>query len=224
MGRGDKVKRIGIIHTVKPMFINFGAQIEEVISDVTLFHMMDEHLIESIREAGGIQAKHLRILSHMLQALENYEVDYIASSCSSLSDALDQLQPFCEIPLLKMDTPMLEKAIELGSDIVVLATASTTIKPTVNQLTQLAKATGKKVNINAVCLPEAGALLFGGQFDEFIAYLSKEVEKIEHKSVIVLAQGSMAAAKVSLQDKFKVPVLESPTLFIENLKKILGGV
>lgn len=213
-----------MIHTVKPMFLNFGIQIEEAISDVTLFHMMDEHLIESIREAGGIQTKHLRILFHMLQALENYEVDYIASSCSSLSDALDQLQPFCKVPLLKMDTPMLEKAIEVGSDIIVLATASTTIKPTMNQLNQFAKATSKKININAICLPEAGPLLFGGYLDEFIACLIKEVEKIEHKSVIVLAQGSMAPAKIPLQDKFNVPVLESPTLFIENLKKILGGV
>lgn len=222
--RGDKVKRIGMIHTVKPMFLNFGAQIEKEIDDVTLFHIIDDHLVDSIREAGGIQAKHLKILSHMIQVLENYELDYIASSCSSLSDALDQLQPFCEVPLLKMDTPMLEKAIELGSEIIVLATAPTTITPTVNQLNQLAKAAGKKINVNAICLPEAGSLLFGGKLDEFVDYLIQKVETIEHKSIIVLAQGAMACAKTPLEDKFNIPVLESPTLFIENLKKILGSV
>ncbi|MDF2614192.1 MAG: Asp/Glu/hydantoin racemase [Clostridia bacterium] len=217
------MKRIALLHTVKPVHEVLPSKLQEHIKELEIINVIDDFLIKSIVSNGGITSKELKILYRLISSLESYEPDYIVSTCSSLSDAMDRLMPFFEIPLLKIDTPMLQKALALGENITILATAPTTIGPTINQLTQLRKVSNLSVNLSSICVPEAGKHLFGGDIPGFINMMIMEAKKVKQKDVIVLAQASMAPAKQSLEETFGIPVLESPTEFIGHLKSVLGG-
>lgn len=217
------MKRIALLHTVYPVYKTFPIKIKMQMPEIEVINVIDDFLIKSIVSNNGITHKELKILYHLISALESYHPDYIISTCSSLSDAFDELAHFFKTPLLKIDTPMLKKALTYGSNITILATAPTTMGPTVHQMNKLSQAAQCNINLSPLCSQEAGKYLFAGEMENFVACMVKEAASVKEKDVIILAQASMAGAKQRLEEVFKVPVLESPSEFIVDLKSILGG-
>ena len=203
---------------VKPLTDIFNKELPEC----RLINIVDDQLIMDVIKEGKVTKNIIKRMFYYYQASVAAGADYILNTCSSVSEVVDLANQFIEIPILKIDEPMIIKAIKSGHRIGVLATLPTTLKPTVNLIYKKAQEMNKKVEI-IKGLAEGGfqALIEGKleQHDEIIIETAKRISaKVD---IIVLAQGSMARIESLLEKNTGIRVLSSPRLSVLYLKKIL---
>ena len=117
---------------------------------------------------------------------------------------------------------MVEKALEIGEKIAVIATIGTTLNPSVAMIRDTAEKVGKKVQVDSVLLEDAYQELFlnknASAHNRIIIEKIREIENFY--DVIVLAQGSMVTLLDDLSD-VHTPILTSPRMGVERAKAIL---
>lgn len=210
------MKKVGVIYTVPILQESFHKLIQNEFDQIELVEILDNDILALIKEDNyNVTERQINKVLEYIEYFNQNKVDFIISTCSSLGDIFNNIKS--SIPIFQIDKPMMVEAANLGKNIVLVATAPTTIKPSTNLLESTAKQLNKRVNINSLLLPKAGVLLFKGNTNEFINKLIEEIEKVKDKDLIVLAQGSMAVAKDALSSRFGIPVLSSTDLFIKDL-------
>ena len=126
---------------------------------------------------------------------------------------------FVDVPVLRIDEPMADEAVRLGTRIGVLATLTTTLEPTADLVARRGDEAGKDVEVVArVC---------DGAFDGALGRRSRAPrrarprrprELIADVDVVVLAQASMARVVETLPDEERtVPILSSPRLGMQRV-------
>lgn len=127
-----------------------------------------------------------------------------------------------DVPILKIDDPMAEKAVATGKRIGVVCTASTTLVPSEGIIREHAARQGKEVEVTMKLDSNAlDAIMAGDRAEhdrrvrEAAARLSKE------NDVVVLAQASMARLAPELNKVLSVPVLASPELCVNSLQRLV---
>ena len=124
---------------------------------------------------------------------------------------------------LKIGEVMVNKAVNLGKVIGVLATSKTTLQPTTTFIKKVAKEKSKDVFIKTYLCEEALKALLAGKNYEHDKIIFKEISEISKEvDVIVLAQASLERLLPKINKKaIKINVLSSPRMAIYNIKKIL---
>ena len=217
------MKKIGIIHT---SFVSVNDLIDlftEIIPDAQLTNLVDDSFLREVMANGGITPEIIKRMCSYVQMLEVSGVDAIFNQCSSVGEAFDIAIKQTNLPTLKVDQAMAEKAVELGSRIAVVATVASTLNPSCNLIINTAKKAGKKVEV----IPE----LVDGALDVLMKENNREkhnkmvrgkIEQLDGKvDVIVLAQGSMIVLLPELGN-IKTPVLSSPRLGVQKMREIIG--
>ena len=157
--------------------------------------------------------------------MEKAGADLIFNQCSSAGPAADIAAKTLNIPLLKVDQAMVEKALEIGEKIAVIATIGTTLNPSVAMIRDTAEKVGKKVQVDSVLLEDAYQELFlnknASAHNRIIIEKIREIENFY--DVIVLAQGSMVTLLDDLSD-VHTPILTSPRMGVERAKAILDAM
>ena len=165
------------------------------------------------------------IISRMcayVQVAKTMKPDLIFNQCSSVGEAFDIARTQADCKTLKIDEPMAEKAISLGSKIGVVATVASTVQPSSDLIRNTAKKCGKDVCVNEYLVDGALDILMSGDVDKHNELVIEAIKKAESENdVVVLAQGSMTAILPLLTD-IKKPVLTSPRLAVERVKEELG--
>jgi len=127
------------------------------------------------------------------------------------------------VPVLRVDQPMADKAVQMGIKIGVVATLSTTLEPTSDLVRRRAILAGKEIELTSrLCEGAFDALMSGKPelHDESVASALKELS--QQVDVILLAQASMARVVNQLSDEDKkVPILTSPKLAVQHLADVL---
>lgn len=209
-------RRMAVLHTsfvfinVEPVFKNL---FQELIPDVEIVDFVDSHVLADVRKVGKVENSHIRRMCHLAQAAEDAGVDLIFSACSSLGPSMDVARKLVNVPIVKIDDPMTQKAVEMGSKIGVMATVPTTLPPTVDLINQWAGEVHKPVQVTQKLCDGAFEILMSGnreRHDQMVhagaAELAPQVD------LIVLAQASMSRLAPELSDQIGKPVLSSPRL------------
>lgn len=128
---------------------------------------------------------------------------------STFNYAAELARPMVNTPILQIDRPMMEKAVQTGSRIGLLATLPTTV-PSSKRLLEIAAAeAGKEVQIDVSLQSEAFAEYSKGNIKRHNELLLEAVEELSNKvDCIVMAQLSMSALAPFLGET-KVPVYNS---------------
>ncbi|MGE5462834.1 MAG: aspartate/glutamate racemase family protein, partial [Syntrophothermus sp.] len=195
---------------------------KELIPDVEVIDFVDSHILADVRKVGHVQPRHIQRMCHMAQAAEAAGADLIFSACSSLGPSMDVARKLVNVPIIKIDDAMTQRAVELGSRIGVMATVPTTLQPTVDLLQQWAQAAGKPVEVKQYLCEGAFDVLMGGnrdRHDEMV--LDGACELAPQVDLIVLAQASMSRLALMLSEKTGIQVLSSPRLAAEYVKSQL---
>jgi Asp/Glu/hydantoin racemase len=150
---------------------------------------------------------------------EDAGATHILVTCSSMGRAVEASRTLCGASVFRVDEPMADKAIEIGSRIGVIATLPSTLAPTVELIGNRAKLVGRNVTLTSSLVEGAFQAVISGDgatHDKLVGTALKELaSKVD---VIVLAQASMARVVDSLSPSEKpVPILSSPRLAIERL-------
>jgi len=146
-------------------------------------------------------------------------VDAILETCSSVGASVDYLKPFFNIPILRIDRPMIEKAVNEYSRIGVMATLPTTLEPTMDLIKKVANEKGKEVStVNGLAEGAFQALTKGDTETHDRMIMERALALVESCDTIVLAQGSMARMEQPLRESTGLSVLSSIRLGLESLK------
>ena len=216
------MKRVAMIHTVRPVLGSFPQLLQEVVGEEIIMHnILDDFLASDPAEIGCFSQENMNRLFNDLKSCELTKADVIVVTCSTLTPAVQQIRPFIRVPVVAIDDAMTEQAVRLGRKIKVVATAMSTLKPTIAKLEQEAKLAGVTIEVDAQDNEPAYTAMRKGDMATHDALVLKMIEEVKGYDCIVLAQASMGHLQAKAQEIAKVPVLGSPILCCEKVKKIL---
>jgi aspartate/glutamate racemase len=140
------IRQIGLLHTVGFLADMFRNLFQETIPDVNSFHIVDEGIIKQLMENEGLTPAIVRRIALQANLAVEAGADLILFTCSSTSPAVDTVRNLIDIPIMKIDDPLADKAVELGEKIGVITTAKTTLEPSINLISSRAAEKGKPVD------------------------------------------------------------------------------
>jgi len=218
------VPSIGFVHTVLGLPPVFSDLAEELVPDAEIFHIVDETLLGVTRKTGTLTPTTRRRVLGYVESAADAGADLVVVTCSSIGPAVDASHAFVDVPVLRIDEPMADEAVRLGTRIGVLATLATTLEPTAALVARRGDEAGKDVDVVArVCEGAFDAFAAGDRdrHDEVVRAGLREL--IADVDVVVLAQASMARVVDTLPDEERaVPILSSPRLGMQRVAALLG--
>ena len=215
--------KLVLVHTVSPLLAVFDELAAELLPGVRLMHVLDEPLLEQVRQRGHLAVEDSARLQTHVRLAEQVGAQVVLVTCSTISPCVDDVVPDARIPVIKIDEAMIAEAVAQGTRIGVIATNETTLEPTRQALQTRADACGKAIEIELVLVEHALPALLAGD-GETHDRLVKEaaIELAQHADVIVLAQASMARVlDVISETELSIPLLDSPHLALGRIKQFL---
>ena len=215
---------LAFVHTVLSLPPVFAALAEELLPGTEFFHIVDESLLNVTRKTGALTAVTRRRVLGYLESAAEAGADLVLVTCSSIGPAVDAARDFVPVPVLRVDEPMADEAVRLGSRVGVIATLATTLEPTAALVERRARAAGKDVEVVAHVCDGAFEALQSGDRDRHDELVREGVRELAAEvDVIVLAQASMARVVDTLpEDERPVPILSSPRLGVTRAAELLA--
>ena len=216
-------KTLGLIHTSATLVPVFQELCKTYLPGVKTFNIVDDSLIKNVIACGELTPATARRVVNYVGSAEAAGADHILVTCSSIGAAVEASAALTKVPVLRVDQPMADQAVQTGKRIGVIATLPTTLQPTSDLVQRRALDAGKEIELTSVLCEGAFEALMSGDsqtHDNKVAAALKELsQKVD---VILLAQASMARVvdTLSEEDK-KVPILASPGIAIQHLASIL---
>lgn len=214
-------RRIGLLHSVSFLADTFRELIQEQLPGVDSFHIVDEGIIQELMREGKLTyAVVRRVVKQTFLACDT-GADVILYTCSSTSPAVDKVRPLVETPILKIDDPLAQTAVQSGKRIGVLASVQSALDPSVKLIHSWAEKLSKSVEVSGKLQDEAFQARVAGDIarhDEMIK--ASIVALARENDVVVLAQASMAHLAVEMREEVDVPVLESVSLCMQALREM----
>jgi Asp/Glu/hydantoin racemase len=216
-------KTLGLIHTSATLVPVFAELCNKYLPQVKTFNIVDDSLIKNTIACGELTPATSKRVVNYAGSAQEAGADYILFTCSSIGPAVEMAASLSNVPVLRVDQPMADKAVQTGKRIGVVATLSTTLEPTSDLVRRRAIAAGKEIElVSRLCEGAFAALMSGDaathdkMVGDALKKLSKEVD------VILLAQASMARVVDTLDEADKkIPILASPPIAIQYLASIL---
>jgi Asp/Glu/hydantoin racemase len=217
-------KRVAFINTVTSLPAVFKGLVTELAPSIDMYNIVDESLLQDTIRNGQLSKTTIRRLVTYLEQAQEAGADMVMVTCSSIGPAADIGRTLVDIPVLRVDEPMADKALLNGKRIGVAATLSTTLQPTAALIERRAAESGKNVTVvSKLCAGAFEALLAGdtAKHDSLVAEGLRQL--IPNVDVIVLAQASMARIVETLPESEKVlPIYSSPRLAVEHLARMVA--
>ncbi|WP_320122515.1 aspartate/glutamate racemase family protein [uncultured Sphaerochaeta sp.] len=218
------MKRVALIHTVRPVLGSFPELLENVVGQKLKIHnILDDFLASDPAEIGYFSLENRKRLFNDLQSCELTKPDVIVVTCSTLTPAVQLIRPFINVPIVAIDDAMTEKAVRIGKKIKVVATAMSTLEPTISKLNQEAAIAGTEIEVDAEDNEPAYTAMRSGDMETHNRLVLEMIKQVKGYDCIVLAQASMGHLQEEAEKLAGVPVLASPVLCCEKVKNILEG-
>ena len=218
-----KRKTLGLVHTSATLVPVFAQLCKEKLPGVDVFNLADDSLIKDVIRRGELTPQTARRAVEHIASAEAAGADYILVTCSSIGRAVETAASLSAVPVLRVDQPMADRAVQTGRKIGVIATLPTTLEPTADLIQRRAQKAGRQVELTSrLCDGAFDALMSGdaAKHDAMVAGALRELS--QQVEVIVLAQASMARVVEGLAEADKrVPILASPALAVEYLATVL---
>jgi Asp/Glu/hydantoin racemase len=219
-------QKLGLIHTSATLVPVFAALCREKLPDVETFNIVDDSLVRGIREAGALTAPLARRVAAYLESAELAGADFILVTCSSIGPAVEAGAQLTGVPVLRVDQPMADRAVQTGTRIGVIATLATTLEPTADLIRRRAALAGKAIELAPRLVEGAFEALMAGDTATHDACVAAALRELARGvDVIVLAQASMARVVdvLGAADR-RVPILASPSLAVDYVAKVMMGM
>ena len=151
-------------------------------------------------------------------------MDVILLACSTFNRAVEVARPMINTPMLQIDRPMMDLAVQQGKRIGLLATVPTTVPASQKLLNLAAAEAGREIDVTTVLCSEAFAEIKKGNTAKHNELLLREISLLSNKvDAIVLAQLSMSALEPELVDT-KIPIFNSGRTGFTRVREMLESM
>jgi Asp/Glu/hydantoin racemase len=218
-----KPKTLGLIHTSAALVPLFQEICKQSLPGVSVFNIVDDSLLKDVIARGELTPQTAQRVVSYVGSAESAGADFILVTCSSIGAAAEMAASVTRTPVLRVDQPMADLAVQMGTRIGVIATLSTTLAPTSDLVERRAAAAGKEIELISRLCEGAFEAWMNGRVDEHDGMVAEALAELSAKvDVILLAQASMSRVveRLSEEDK-RVPILASPGIAIKHLASVL---
>jgi len=193
------------IAAIGPMVEEF----QRTMPEADIVHLLDEGLVIEFGRSGGLsRAAKFRTLE-LCRAAEAAEAKIVVCSCSTLSPAFAEIEPFVNIPLVPIDTAMAEEACRIGGRVAVLTTAASVHKSVIPTLNRVAAAVGRQPEWVPIVLE--GVRGMPRSSPELFAAVADGVDKaLLETDLAIVAQCSMVGCMPFVPEGAHDKVLTAP--------------
>jgi aspartate/glutamate racemase len=219
-------RTVGIIHAALITTKAVQPFIDSILPDAKVVHHVDDTIQCSnfACEPGIIPKLNLYKFTTYAHYLEMAGVDIILLACSTFNRAVEVARPMINIPMMQIDRPMMDLAVQQGKKIGLLATVPTTVPASTRLLELAAAEAGKKIDVTTVLCSEAFAEIKKGNTAKHNELLLRAIDQLSNKvDAIVLAQLSMSALEPELVNS-KVPIFNSGRTGFARVREILESM
>ncbi|NLV59790.1 MAG: hypothetical protein GXY67_13670, partial [Clostridiales bacterium] len=182
--------------------------LKERVPGVRVEFITDSTLLNDVRANGGPTQAVIDRMILYAKAAEISGADLIVNSCSTVGEVADIYEKEVGIPVMKVDLPMAQEAVNLGTKIALIATVETTLGPSQRLIEKEGAKQGKVMECTQFLQTAAWDALQAGNIQEHNRILLENIRKLDTMGfdAIVMAQVSMRALLPELTD-VKTPLL-----------------
>lgn len=216
------MKSIALIHTVKSVAGSFDESLRNYLGyEVKIHNLWDDFLANDPNETGVFTLHNRNRLFQDMKTQEMTGADLIVTTCSTLTPVVEMIRPFIQVPVIAIDDAMAKKSVTLGRRIMVMATAGSTVEPTVSKIRREGETAGRETELCTFVSMDAFKALKAMDMDTHDKILKEKARELTGYDCIVLAQASMAHLEEDIASIAGCPVLGSPRLCMEEIKNKL---
>ena len=215
---------VGLVHTTRLVIDPVHEAIVRSFPEAELNHVLDEGILRRLAQLKEITPEIVDWLTKMVASTEEAGAELAIVSCSSLSPCVNEVGKQMAIPVLKVDEPMMEFAVENGQRVGLIMTNPTTEKPSQILFDEVSQRLGRNTQLVPRLCANAFARLNQGDLAGHDAEVIEVVETmLKEVDLIMLAQISIARVRSQLDDRVKPRVLSSLDFIGARAKEIVGA-
>lgn len=182
----------------------FAKPFEEKHPDLKIYNIMDDSLLEETRNYDGMTPAIASRMLNYAKAAEASGASGVLVTCTSVNQATKYIRPLLNIPILNIEEPVAELAVENGTRIGILGTLPTSPAAIGRVIREKAREMGKAVALEPVVVDGAFDVLCSGDVERHDAMVCEALEGLAKRvDVIAFAQISMSLINIP---KVDVPV------------------
>ena len=217
--RPDGPGIVGFLHTAQVHVATFDALSREFMPSARTVHRVDPEALELARQDGTGERVRAVVAGH-LSELREAGCEVVLCTCSTLGEVAEGLSGG-GLEVIRIDRPMLRRAVALGPRIGVLAALKSTVEPTTRVLAEEAACTESVISVEVRVVDGAWEAFLSGDAEDYRARIAEAGRALSSRcDVVVLAQASMEPAAALLVG-LATPVLTSPRSAIEAVAAVI---
>jgi hypothetical protein len=143
--RPDGPGTVGFLHTAQVHVATFESLSRELLRTVRTVHRVDPEALELARQ-GGTGDRVRAVVGGHLSELREAGCEVILCTCSTIGEVAEALSGG-GFEVIRIDRPMLRRAVALGQRIGVVAALASTVEPTTRVLAQEAADAGAAISL-----------------------------------------------------------------------------
>lgn len=213
---------IGLVHTTRLVIDSLHSVIAEQCPGNEISHVMDEGILRRLSTLGTITPEIINWLSDMIRSAESAGAALAVVSCSSLSPCVNEVRRQVKIPVLKVDEPMIEHALQQAGRIGLVMTNPTTEIPSTLLFDEVSRRLGSSASLQTRLCPNAFARLNQGDIRGHDAEVIETVKRLlDDVEIVLLAQISIARVRKQVEPAISGRVLSSLDFIAPKINNIL---
>lgn len=189
--------------------------------EARISNLLDDSLFAWIREAGGVVPEMYDVFKDLTAHMVGRGAHGILFTCSAFRQVIDACIKDFDLPMLKPNDAMIEKALAAGSRIAVMATVGPTIPSISVEIEEIAAAREQQVELVPYFVEGAFDALASGDTDTHDRLVAERARDISGCDAIVLAQFTLSRAVPAVQAVNKTPIYNSPGAAVARMREMV---
>jgi hypothetical protein len=210
---------VGFLHTAQVHLETFESLSRAIMPSAPTVHRVDSGALELARQEGTGERVHAVVAGHLAELRET-GCEVVLCTCSTLGEVAEGLSGD-GLEVIRVDRPMLRRAVALGPRIGVVAALTSTVEPTVRVLAEEAADAGAAISLEVSVVYGAWDAFLSGDAEDYHSRIAQAARALSSRcDVVVLAQASMEPAAALLAG-LVTPVLTSPRSAVEAVAAVM---
>lgn len=216
--------RIALIHATPLAVQPVQAAFERHWPQAQLMNLLDDSLSRDRAAAGKLTDAMVQRFVALARYAQGTGCDGLLFTCSAFGPAIEEAGRATGLPTLKPNEAMFEQALAMAPasrplKLGLVATFQASIASMAEELEEMARQQGVRIDLRTVHVPEAMDDLARGRATEHHRKVTEAACTLADCDAVMLAQFSMEAAQPAAQAQLARPVLSSPDCAVLALRQ-----
>jgi hypothetical protein len=210
-------RHVAFLHTSPVHVETFDRLVKAADATIQVEHVVAEELLSDARRVGVDDPPLIRRIHGAMTDAARNGAAVVVCTCSTIGGVAECTPTLPGLTVARIDRAMADRAVRLGSRILIVAALQSTLEPTAQLIRESASALQAEVALQTLWVEGAWPAFERGDRAAYISAVVAAVRRAPRRfDAVVLAQASMAAAAAELRD-LGTEVLSSPQLGVQAL-------